>query len=70
MAESHANFTIAGVGTEADALSLEDDLEDVNGVMGATVDPETGDAEVRYDEDLLSGERVKDTVRDAGYDVD
>lgn len=70
MAESHANFTIAGVGTETDALSLEEDLEEVDGVMGAAIDPDSGDAEVRYDEDLLSGERVKNTVRETGYDVD
>lgn len=69
MAESHATFTIAGA-SAADAHALEDDLEDVDGVMGASIDPDSGDVEVRYDEDLLSGERVKDTVRDAGYDVD
>lgn len=70
MAESHANFTIADGASAADVRTLEDDLEDVDGVMGASIDPESGDVEVRYDEDLVSGERVKNAARDAGYDVE
>lgn len=69
MAESHENFTITDGASAADVRTLEDDLEDVDGVMGASIDPESGDVAVRYDEDLLSGERVKNAVREEGYDV-
>lgn len=69
MAENEATFTIRGIDSADDARGIEDDLEAVDGVMGATVD-ESGEAEVRYDADLLAEERVKVTVRDAGYEVD
>lgn len=70
MAENNAVFTVLDVGSESDARAIETDLEELDGVMGATVDPETGEAEVRYDYDLLAEERVKDQVREFGYEIE
>lgn len=70
MAENTALFTVLGVESESDARSIESHLEGLDGVMGATVDPETGETEVRYDYDLLAEERVKRAVREFGYELE
>ena len=70
MAENNATFTVSGVDSEAEARRIEDELEGVDGVMGATVDHEGGEAEVRYDADLLAEARVERTVREMGYELE
>lgn len=70
MAETQSTFTIAGVDADRDAERVTDELEDTDGVMGAAVEPGSGQAEVRLDEDLLSEERVRETVREMGYEVE
>lgn len=70
MAENEANFTVQGIKAEADARGIKDELEHLDGVMGAEVDPESGAAEVRYDVDILAEERVRRTVRDMGFEVE
>lgn len=70
MAENNAAFTISGIDSEVAARSISEELEDLDGVMGATVDHQSGEAEVRYDYDLLSEEAVKDRVRESGYEVE
>ena len=70
MAENDAQFTVRGVDSEDDAREIEDELHDLEGVMGADVDPESGEATVKVDADVLSGERVKITVREMGYEVE
>lgn len=69
MAETKSTFTIAGVDADRDAERVTDELIDTDGVMGADVDPGSGQAEVRLDEDLISEEHVRDTVREMGYEV-
>lgn len=68
MAENVAEFTVRGLDSEAECEDLVAELEDLEGVMGAAVDP-AGEAAVRYDADILAEERVKITVRDLGYEV-
>lgn len=70
MGDSYANFTIRGIESGAEVGPIEDALQDLDGVQMVTIDPESGETEVRYGEELLSAERIRSTVRDAGYEVD
>lgn len=69
MAESKETFTVRGVDSESDVQEINDELERANGIMGFDIDEE-GNAEALYDEDIISGEQVKKTVSDMGYDVE
>jgi copper chaperone CopZ len=69
IAENNVTFTVQGVESEDDVREIEEGLADVDGVMGAEID-RSGDAEVKYDYDLLSEERIKITVREMGYEVE
>ena len=70
MAENYATFTVRGIESESDVRAIEDELGEVEGVMGTEIERESGDARIRYDVDLVSEERVKDAVRDAGFTVE
>lgn len=70
MAENNATFTVRGIESAEDARGIEGELEAVDGVMGASVRGDGGEAEIRYDADLLAEERLKATVREMGYEVD
>lgn len=70
MAENTATFTVRGVDSEDDVEDIKDELGDVDGVMGVTIDRNSGETEVTYDYDVLSEERVAITVREMGYDVE
>ena len=70
MAENRANFVIGGLSSEEDAQNVRQQLEDVDGVMSIELSSETGEAAVHYDYDILSEEKIKATVRDAGYEVE
>lgn len=69
MAENNATFTVQGVESEDDVREIRDELADIDGVMGAEIE-QNGDAEVKYDYDVLSEERIKITVREMGYEVE
>lgn len=69
MAQSTAVFTIQGIDSEDDLQAIDDKLRELNGVMGVNADQDSGDAEIKYDEDILAEERVKITVRELGYNV-
>lgn len=70
MAENTADLVIHGLSSEKDAREIRDALDDVDGVMSMDIDPETGEAEVNYDYDLLSEEEVKRSVRERGFEVE
>ena len=70
MAENDMAFTAEGIESDDDARAIEDELHDLEGVMGADVDPESGETTVKVDVDVLSEERVKITVREMGYEVE
>lgn len=70
MAENEVSFTVHGVESEAEVQNIKDELEEVDGVMGAEIDRESGEAVIRYDVDLLAEERVKITVREMGYEIE
>lgn len=70
MAENSVIFTVHGIETEDESQNIEDELEDMDGVMGAELDHKSGETTVRYDVDLLAEERIKITIRDMGYDVE
>ena len=69
MAENNAKFTVRGIESEDDMREIEDELAGVDGVMGTEIE-QSGDAEVKYDYDQLSEERIKITVREMGYEVE
>lgn len=69
MAESRATFTVRGVESDDQARELEARIGELEGVMGATVEGASGSASVRYDEELLAEERVREAVREAGYEL-
>lgn len=69
MAQSTAVFTIQGVDSEDDLQAIDNELKQLDGVKEVNVDQENGNAEIKYDEDILAEERVKITVRDLGYTV-
>lgn len=69
MAQSTAVFTILGIDSEDDLQAIDDKLRELNGVMGVNVDQDSGDTEIKYDEDILAEERVKITVRELGYNL-
>lgn len=70
MAENRAIFTVHGIEAEDESQNIEDELEDMHGVMGAELDHKSGEIMVRYDVDLLAEERIKITVCDMGYDIE
>lgn len=70
MAENKVRFTVDGIESERDVRTIADALEDLDGVMGHELDRDSGGAEVLYDQDLISGERVVETVREAGFDLE
>lgn len=70
MAQSTATFTVEGIDSEDDSQAIADELGETDGVMGVDIDSESGEVAVKYDEDVLAGERVKITVRKLGYDVE
>ena len=70
MSEHRADFVIGGLSSEEDAREIREELEEVDGVMSIELSSETGEADVRYDYDVLSEEKIKNTVRDTGYEVE
>jgi copper chaperone CopZ len=70
MAENRATFTVHGIASDDENQHIEDELADIDGVMGTDIDHERGEVTVRYDFDLLAEERIKITVRDMGYRVE
>ena len=69
VAVNNATFTIRGIESDEEMRRIEAELDALDGVMETTIDPDSGEAEVSYDADLLAEERVKITVRDLGYEV-
>jgi copper chaperone len=48
-------------------LSVQEALDELDGVQFAKADRETGDVEVAYDETRVGAERFKGAVEEAGY---
>lgn len=70
MSDSYAEFTVRGVSSEDDVQTITDELQELEGVQMVEVDVESGHAEVRYGESLLSEVDIESAVRDAGYEVE
>ena len=69
MAENQADFTVDGVESEDDVRTIREGLTELDGVMEVEIDPDAGEASVRFDYDVLSEERVRQAVRDLGYET-
>lgn len=70
MAENTADFVIQELSSEEDAREIRAALDDVDGVMSMDINPETGEANVNYDYDLISEEEVERTVRELGFELE
>jgi len=70
VATSRATFTVTDATSAADVETIEDALRDHEGVQLVDVDPETGETEVRHGEALVSGEELRSTVEELGYEVE
>lgn len=70
MANSRVSFTVTDAGSSDDAGDIEDTLRDKEGVQLVDIDPETGETEVRHGEELISGEEIRSTVAELGYEVE
>jgi copper chaperone CopZ len=70
MGDNRASFTVPGVASEDEAGLIREELEELNGVREATVDVDTGEATVRYGDELLSEEEIKRSIRNVGYEVE
>lgn len=69
MAVSNAEFTVRGIESSNDVQAIESELSELEGVMGTEIDEETGEAEIEFDHDIQSEERIEITVEEAGYEV-
>lgn len=49
--------------------AVEDELNKLSGVEFSNADFEKGTVEVRYDEDRVTTEELKDAIEEAGYSV-
>ena len=70
MSDSFVSFDVGGIESEDDAQRLKDELQELDGVQMTTVEADGDRVEVRYGEELLSEERIKSKVRDAGFTVE
>jgi hypothetical protein len=70
MAENRASFRIPDIESDADVAALRDELDDESGILGVDVDPNGGEAEIRYDVDIISEGRVEELVRAASSEVE
>ncbi|WP_122089290.1 heavy-metal-associated domain-containing protein [Halalkalicoccus subterraneus] len=69
MAQSTVSFTVVDLDSE-NSRAITDELGELDGVMGVETDADSGDVMVRYDEDVLAGERIEITTRELGYDIE
>jgi copper chaperone CopZ len=70
VANSRARFVIADAESRADREEIEDALKDREGVQLVDIDLNNGRAEVRHGEALISGEEIRSTVEELGYEVE
>ncbi len=66
MAESTATFQIHGISNNHELENIKDTLNHLNGVMEAEISPD-GEADIRYDEDIIGGSQVQHRVEKMGY---
>lgn len=70
MANSRETFIVHGVASDDELAAVQDEIRELDGVQNVDVDSESREVTVRYDEELLSGEAIKNAARDQGYEVD
>ncbi|NHN47945.1 heavy-metal-associated domain-containing protein [Halostella sp. JP-L12] len=70
MAVSNAEFTVREIESSDDVQAIESELSELEGVMGTEIDAETGAAEIEFDHDIQSEERIEITVEELGYEVE
>lgn len=69
MANSRMEFAVHGLDA-GDEEGIDGALGGLEGVQLVDVDPENERVEVRYGEELVSEEAIRDAVRDAGYEIE
>ncbi|GBD84896.1 copper chaperone CopZ [bacterium BMS3Abin02] len=63
-------FTVQGLHCTGCADTLGSALRNLDGVIRARVDYETGQMEVRFDPDRVSEDDVRERIRDSGFEPD
>jgi len=70
VANSRTRFVVADAESRPDREEIEDALEEREGVQLADLDLNSGRAEVRHGEALISDEEIRRTVEALGYEVE
>ncbi|RDI71675.1 heavy-metal-associated domain-containing protein [Halopelagius longus] len=69
MAEENARFALRAVKSEDEVEDVEHELSNARGVVAVDIDPESGAADVRYDDDEIGEEQIRGAFQDMGYEV-
>ena len=64
-----AEIKISGMSCGHCVARVEKSLKDIDGVKNVEVDLKTGKASVKYDSKKVELSKLKDAVKEAGYDV-
>lgn len=70
MAETTSTFATSGMHCRSCSMLIDMTLGDLEGVLEAKTDLETGRTVVTYDGDVVSSERIAEAIRGAGYDAE
>jgi copper chaperone len=62
-------FNVSEMSCDHCKRAIEGELMKLSGVEGSNADFEKGIVEVRYDEDLMTVEELRDAIEEAGYSV-
>ena len=65
--EKAIKLSVRGMSCGGCALTVQDALEKVAGVISASVDHKTGTAEIRFDRETPDTESMLRALREAGY---
>jgi copper chaperone CopZ len=69
MAVGQASFVVQGIESEEDVATIEGELES-DAILEVVISSETGEANIKYDVDLLAEERIKIMIEELGYEID
>ncbi len=66
---THGQFKIIGMHCTSCAMNIEGELEDLRGIIKATVNFPKQITHVEYDETVVSSQTIIETIQKLGYEV-
>ena len=66
---TNAVFNVPNMNCSHCKTAIEGELDKLSGVEDSNADSEKGIVEVRYDEDRVTTEELRDAIEEAGYSV-